>query len=371
MFAIRLLCLVLIGASAALPAAADRAGAVSTVAPSAGIRVAAANVHEGILVRHRADRRDATDRRAFARRLLSRPGRLPDVVLLQETLGTAQRVGRALNAHPRAQAAGVEFVVATRTAHRVVHGACDGPRTGRFSLLRGSSILVNNRTVTQIHRRGTIRTWGRWSTRARHLTGRGGFGCTAHPWIHATIRTPGGARAALLVNAHIAPAGPRHKTRALTTLGRELADRAQRAPGTIAVLGGDLNLTRCRHDPREGERLGCAVRAGHRGLIRAGYRDAVRSLHPTGPAGVAGVARRIDFIYTLGTPTAAWYDRCYLAYFVKRWRCEAERSVFTRQRVLLRCQARSLRHGRPGDGCPPATFRRYYSDHPVLLATIT
>lgn len=341
------------------------------VAAPAAIRVAAANVHEGAMLRYRADDRDATDRRVFARRLLARPGRLPDVVLLQEALGSARQVTRTLNTAPRTQAAGVRYTVATGTGRRFTRGSCDGRRSGEFSLLRGSAILLNSETVVQVHQRGTIRTWGRWSPRTRHITGRGGFGCTAHPWIRATFRTPGGTRTALLVNAHIAPAGPRLKIRALNVLRRDLELRAHRNPGSITVLGGDLNLNRCRQDPRTGEQLRCTPRAGHRGLIRAGYQDAVRSLHRTGPSGVVGVARRIDFIYTDGTVRDAWYDRCYQAFFVRRWRCGEQRSVFARLRLLRQCQERSSRYGRPGNGCPRAGFRRYYSDHPIVVATIS
>lgn len=335
------------------------------------IRVAIANVFEGSLVRHPADTRDGTHRRAFARRLLGRSVAMPDVVLLQEVLGTAGLVARALNAHPRAVRAGTRYVRLGATDQRFASGWCDGRRAGRFSLLRSSAILVNARTMTAVHERGVVRTWGRWSSRAWHRTGRSGYGCAEHPWARVTVKHAGAApRSALVTSVHVAPLGLRLKNRAVSALRSDLDHLHRSTPGAAVVLGGDLNLNRCRQPLLSGERRRCALRPGHRALSDAGYRDAVRSQHLTGPSGVVGVARRIDFIYVKGQVASSWHDRCYRAHFVRRWECSAARSVFGSPDTFRRCEVRHLFHGSPGNGCSPARFRSYYSDHQVLLAVV-
>ena len=148
-------------------------------------------------------------------------------------------------------------------------------------------------------------------------------------------------------------------------------DRLHRiTPADAMVLGGDLNLNRCAQPLLTGERRTCAVRPGHRALLDAGYRDAVRNRHLTGPSGVVGVARRIDFIYAKGEVTASWHDRCYRAHLIRRWPCNAARSIFASPTVFHRCQARHLFHGSPGNGCSSTMFRRYYTDHQALFAVI-
>jgi endonuclease/exonuclease/phosphatase family metal-dependent hydrolase len=363
----------LLPAAVLVPGRGDAASPTATAAaaPTSPIRVAVANVHEGSLVRHRADRRDGTDRRVFVNRLLARRGALPDVVLLQEVLGSAGILAHTLNAHPRVRRAGGAYRVAGGTFHRRVAGRCDGPRAGRFSLLRSSAVLVNSRTVKRVPQAGAIRTWGRWHRRAWGHTGRKGYGCTEHPWARVVVQRQGTApSAALVVSTHVAPVGGGLKTRAIRVV-RATADSLHR--GRVeerVVIGGDLNLNRCGQPVRTGELAVCPVRAAHRSLLDAGYRDAVRQANPVGPHGVVGVAGRIDFVYVKGGDLAgAWYDRCYRAYLVRRWSC-GSRAVFTTQRRFNLCQSRSLRHGRPGRGCRSSQFRRYYSDHPVLLADL-
>jgi len=348
-----------------------RAATPAPIETGGEVRVAVANVFEGTLVPYPADRRDGTDRRAFARRLLGRGAAMPDVVLLQEVLGTAGLMARTLNAHPRAVRTGTRFVRLGATDHRFVTGSCDGRRSGRFSVLRSSAILVNARTVTAVHHRGAVRTWGRWDEWAWHRTGRSGYGCTEHPWARVTVKHPGtAARTALVTSVHIAPAGLRLKNRAVRVVRNEVDRLHRRTPIDVVVLGGDLNLNRCRQSLLRGERRTCAVRPGHRALLDAGYRDAIRSRHLTGPSGVVGVARRIDFIYAKGQVTASWHDRCYRAHFVRRWQCSAARSVFASPTVFRRCEVRHLFHGSPGNGCSPTMFRRYYTDHQLLQAVV-
>ncbi len=335
----------------------------------ASIRVATANVREGSIVRRPADRRYGTDRRAFARRLLGRATAPPDVVAVQEVLGSARKVARALNAFQRTRDRAGRYAVATGTAHRFATGRCDGQRTGRFSLLRSSSLLVNRKTVTEVHGRGTIRTWGRWTRKAWPETGRKGHGCTEHPWVRVTVRAPDGPRTARVLSAHVAPAGRGLKTRAIDTLRRGLDHLHRRTPADLAVLGGDLNMNRCVQAFGRGEKETCRVRPAHQRLINAGYRDVVRAVHDSGPAGVVGAARRIDFLYARASPAAAWWDRCYQAYLVKKWKC-GTRSVFAQKRAFWACEGRVTRRRGPGGDCSRRMFLRYYSDHPVVLGTV-
>lgn len=335
------------------------------------VRVAVANVFEGTLVRYPADLRDGTDRRAFAHRLLGGGGAVPDVVLLQEVLGRAGVMARTLNAHPRAVRTGTRYLRLGGTGRRFATGSCDGPRSGRFSLLRSSAILVNARTVTAVHKQGVVRTWGRWDRWAWHSTGRRGYGCTEHPWARLTVKHPGTApRTALVTSVHLAPVDRGLKNRGARVVGNAMNRLHRNTPGDSVVLAGDLNLSRCTRSLLSGELRTCTVRAGHRALLNGGYTDAVRSHNLTGPSGVVGVARRIDFIYAKGHVAASWHDRCYRAHFVRRWPCSAARSVFASETVFARCQARHLHHGTPGNGCSPTMFRRYYTDHQLLRAVI-
>jgi len=171
-----------------------------------------------------------------------------------------------------------------------------------------------------------------------------------------------------VLSVHVAPSGPELKNRAIQTLTRQVG-RLRQAPDDMLVIGGDFNLNRCRQPVRAPEPRGCTVRAGHRGLIEAGYVDSVRRLHPAGPYGVVGVSHRIDFIYTSGVPTAAWYDRCYEAYHVSRWACGTRRGAFSDGLDFWQCQQWSL-HESPEGICTQAELRRYYSDHPIVESTI-
>jgi len=345
--------------------------AVGAAEPSS-LRIAVANVREGGLARYRSDMTDASDRNAFAQRLFKQKGRVPDVVLLQEVLGSAGRVARSLNRHPRAERTGATYVVAMKPGLRRMSDSCDGPRDGRFSMLRGSAILVNKTTVREIHRRGYIRTWGRWARTGRAALGGTGHGCTEQPWIRLTVKQPGKkARAAQVANVHVAPIGKNLKNRAAVRVHRQLDAMHRKAPTDLQVIGGDFNLTRCQQGVRAPESWSCDVRRGHRSLLDAGYRDAVRDFSPSGSSGVVGVGRRIDFIYTTNQARASWFDRCYQAYFEERHRCGRQQSVFTNEARFHRCQTRSLHHGTAGGYCPPRLFRRYYSDHPILLATLS
>lgn len=375
LFLFRLLAVVItvtllpVGAAAASPSRSLSSGP-SQDEPSR-LRVATVNLREGSLRTPRADRRDRTDVRRASRRLLARPGPVPDVVLLQEVLGSAGVVARALNRHPRADRTGARYRVATTTRKATVRGECDGRRGGSFLLLRSSAVLVNTRTVEDVHAQGFVRTWGRWHRSAWRHTGRRGQGCAVHPWVRLTVRQPGQApRQVIAASVHTAPSGAAPKTRAVRVVQRALGQVRGRHPGAGVVLAGDLNLNRCRQPLSAPEPRSCHVRTAHRRLLDAGYRDAVRALHPDGPTGVVGVARRVDFVYTVAPPRSARFDRCYRAWLVTRWRCSAARTTFATAAGFNRCQARSLNHGRPGDGCPPARFRRYYSDHPVIVATV-
>ena len=337
-------------------------------APS--LRIAVANVREGSLVSHPFDRADTSDRKAFARRLLTRRGPVPDVLLLQETLGTARAVAREITAHPAARRAGVRFRVALPTRLVRDRGRCDGPR-GTFRLLRSSSILLNAQSVTRVLAAGDVRTWGRWKPPAWRVTGPGGLGCTEHPWVRVVVTSADGrSRVVHAVSAHVAPVGPRLKGRAVRVLARTMDHLGQRWPTDLQVLGGDLNLARCADSALAAERPSCRPRPGHRALVRRGFRDAVLDRHPRGADGVAGLRRRIDYLYSTGTAVAAWHDRCYQAYFVTRWACPPSRVAFAEDAALRRCEARTLSGVATLGRCPQSLRGLYYSDHPLLLATL-
>lgn len=361
-----------------LPTQAGIATAAATPVPAqvatqrSSLRLAVANVREGGLDRYRPDMSDASDRDAFARRMFKQKGRVPDVVLLQEVLGSATKMARSLNTHPRSERTGARYVVAMRPRLRQMRGSCDGPREGQFSTLRGAGILVNKKTVPKIHGRGNIRTWGRWMPAGRAVIGGSGHGCTEQPWIRLTVKQPGRqARVTRVSNIHVAPTEMKLKNRAVVRVHHRLDALHRKSPSDLRVIGGDFNLTRCQQDLRAPERRSCDVRRGHRSLLDAGYRDAVRDRHLTGPSGVVGVGRRIDFIYTTDRVRASWFDRCYQAYFVHRHKCGPKRSVFPNEAMFNHCQTRSLYHGTASASCPPRLFKRYYSDHPILLATVS
>ncbi len=68
--------------------------------------------------------------------------------------------------------------------------------------------------------------------------------------------------------------------------------------------------------------------------------------------------------------TSSWFDRCYQAFLAESNPCHPSQKVFVRNAKFLECQARSLNVGGPGASCPATLFRRYYSDHPIQLATL-
>jgi len=338
--------------------------------PPSNVRVAVANVREGAVIRPPTDLADADDRRAFGRRLFNGAGRVPDVVLLQEVLGTARAVTHSLNQHTKARRSGARYVVAFAPSRSQDSGPCAGARSGSYMSLRDSAIVVNSNTVTQLGSRGTVRTWGRWGPNAHKRTGRSGYGCAEQPWTRLSVQQAGKSpRTALVASVHVAPSGVLLKNRAIVRTHRTLDAMHRRTPRDLVVLAGDFNLTRCIAAAGAPETRGCAVRQGHRSLQAANYRDAVRSTHLTGSEGVVGVARRIDFLYVKGVVEESWFDRCYLAYHVKRFPCAASRVVFGRQPSFWACDRRSRRFGSPGAGCPAERYQRYYSDHPLLLGS--
>jgi len=160
------------------------------------------------------------------------------------------------------------------------------------------------------------------------------------------------------------------KNHAMARIRKQLDAQRRKGTGELVVAGGDLNLNRCLQPLRTPEQWRCSVREGHRAFLDSGYRDAVRTLNRGGRTGVTGVERRIDFIYAKAKVTSSWFDRCYQAFFAESNPCRPSQKVFARNAKFLKCQARSLNVGRPGASCPANLFRRYYSDHPIQLATL-
>lgn len=364
------------GTAGGVTGTADRAVPDGPAAPRGAattgtgtVDVAVVNLREGTLVRRPADLRGARDRDRLASRVLDRPGDAPDVVLLQEVLGSAGRAAEALDAAARRRGLSARYSVATTTAStREVGeaGECDGVREGSFAVLRSSAVLVNTATVTEVVDRGVIRTWGRWFGEARRVVRRGGYGCSEHPWVRAVVVTEDGPVTATVASVHVAPSRISVKNRAIVALGKAF-DAVTAGAGTdLTVLGGDLNLDRCRGG---GDLPGCHLRPGHRWLVEAGFRDAVRDRHPSGPHSGSGVDRRIDFVYSRSRAEAAWWDRCYQGYRVLAGDC-GRRSAFASQPQFALCEARADEAPRPGGGCSASDFDRYYSDHPLVTASL-
>lgn len=330
----------------------------TTGVPPGSVVVLSANLREGSLVVNAADRRDERDLRTFARRMVARAGRAtPDVLVLQEVRGSADRAARVLNARLRAKGSPARYRVLTRPRMTMSSRAC-GPvrRPGRHLVLRDTAILVNRATLHRVHGTGVMRTWGRWWERA---------GCAENPWVRLTVQRPGeAARTVTVLGVHVAPHGPRWKTRAL----RRMPGFVERHRGAadLAVLAGDFNHVRCPVRRLRPAGTGCEVRPGYRALAAAGYVDTVRATARSGPT-PAGVSDRIDFIFTDGRARAAWFDRCYLAF--RATGC-ADGS-FTSEAEHVTCMVRHDLHGSPGEGCSPAAYLRYYSDHHFLLARMS
>ncbi|MGH3318398.1 MAG: hypothetical protein ACRDO0_19810 [Nocardioidaceae bacterium] len=340
-------------------AAAERQSA-TTPAGRAGVVVLAANLREGSRLRRASDMRDGDDLRRFANRVLSRGARLPDVLLLQEVLGSAERVVRALNRHPRARPGAARFALVAAPGRRTGR-ECDGPRARRHRVVRDSAIVVNRQTVRCVHRQGKVRTWASWF---------GERGCAEHPWALLTFRDGAGGQRVRVASMHVAPTGTRLKTRAVVRTAETLMRQQRRTPDALMAIGGDLNLTRCKGPSRRAERARCRVRAAHRYLLRHGFHDAVRSRNLRQRDGVVGVRRRIELVYTTGRVRGSWFDRCYQAFEVTRYRCRPAQSWFSSRRTFHRCQYRVTMVGRPGGTCPNRGYAGYYSDHPVLRATL-
>ncbi len=342
------------------PSTAAVPQAASPPAGRAEVVVVSANLREGSRVRHTSDMRDGDDLRRFAGRVLSRGERMPDV-LLQEVLGSAKRVMRELNRHRRARPGTARFALVAAPGRRTGR-RCDGPRARRHRVVRDRPIVVNRRTVRRVHRRGKVRTWAsRFGER----------GCAEHPWALLTVGDGAGGRRVRVANMHVAPTGTRLKTRAVVRTAETLKRQQRRTPGALLAIGGDLNLTRCKGPSRRAERARCRVRAAHRYLLRHGFRDAVRSRNLRQRDGVVGVRRRIDFIYTTGGVRGSWFDRCYQAFEVTRSRCRLAQSWFSSRRTFHRCQYRVTMVGRPGGMCSGRGYARYYSDHPVVRASLS
>ena len=330
------------------------------------VTVAVGNVHEGAAVLHRFDKRNGADRTAFARRVLDKRHAVPDIVLVQEVRGTAHTVAATLTRHPRAQRGGARYVVAVPPRIATQRGPCGGARTGKYTVLRDSAILVNATTVPSVHETGVVRTWGRWAKQGSARIGNSGYGCAEQPWARVTVEPSGAApRTVRVLSAHVAPLNGGLKTTALRQLAAEVTQMQVERPSELVVMGSDLNQTRCR--TKDGiETADCAVRPGHEALHDAGLFDAVRERNLSGPNGVVGLQRRIDFVHTNGPVIASGFDRCYLAFWVKKYRC-GTRAVFPAKKRFFQCQKKSL----TGRGaCPRAEYRRYYSDHPVMHATL-
>jgi hypothetical protein len=343
----------------ALESATKRSAAAAATAPPS-LMVATANVREGTRVVFPVDLGDGDDRRALARRMLSAGSSLPDVVLLQEAIGSAGIMSRTLTAHPRAQRAGARYVVAVPPSNRPGDGWCDGRRPPH-RIVRDGAILINASTIARVNSRGFVRTWGKWILRRNGSR----YDCAEQAaWAVVVLRhgTPG-QRLARVANIHTAPLDNTLKSRALTRTVNEVVRLNQQTPRALLVVGGDFKLTRCVGPSRDPERLGCTLRAAHRRLTDRGFVDAVRARRPDS---VRGVRHRIDFVYSRGPVASASWDRCYLAFNLTVDPCPSRTAQFPVRKVFGACQVRANHWGSPGGGCSTRDYARYYSDHPVV-----
>jgi hypothetical protein len=254
--------------------------------------------------------------------------------------------------------------LAVEPSRRPGDGSCDGPRTQQHEILRDSAIVVNTRSVSKVHKRGAVRTWGNWF---------GAYGCAEQPWALVTVRRGSAApRLVRVASVHIAPSRIMLKSRAIVRTAHALERQNRRTPSALLALGGDLNLTRCKGAPRTPEAAGCGVRAAHRYLLDQGFVDAVRSRHLRGEDGVVGVRRRIDFLYTTDQVRGSWFDRCYRAFDVAQYPCDPDEVRFARVKRIRRCQHQVTVVGLPGGRCTiDRGYPRYYSDHPIVRALLT
>ncbi len=341
-----------------LAIAAGLLAAPASATPAAGhVVVATANVYEGAVLATPRDLADRTDIRRFARRFAALNAVAPDVVALQEVRGSLAVVVRHLNRAMRGRAT---YAVVTRPGLSRERGRCDGQR-GRFTLVRDGAIVVNTAT-TSVLERGTFRTWGRWLPGMRGAMRRAdAAGCAEHPWARVRVTREGLARDAVVVGTHVGPMGHHLKTRAMGLLAEQ--STAEAGPDGLVVIAGDLNLPWCIQGSRVAEAGDCRAAAGHEQLAARGFLDALRT---TGHA--LGSVGRVDFIQTGGQVLAAGWDRCYRPRLAPS--CGRKESAFATERAFRVCNARAVFHGRPGDGCGPRAYGRYYSDHPIVTATV-
>lgn len=360
---------------AAPPTASAQAKTPSTSSPSTStsalarsdrkqtLMLANANVREGARSRPTADLRVARDRKTFVRRLMKRSSRIPGVVLLQETYGSARAYVRTLNRHPRAKRTGAKYRLAVRPSLRWTQRRCGPTKRARHQRVQTSTIIINRAKVRRVIGRGTIAGWGRWrkpgngSQTVQH--------CAYQPWVLLRLRGGGLVR---IANVHLAPMNAKLKTRALRRVANRLRTLQKKTPRAKLVIAGDLNMTRQPLSLDKRERARGKVRPAHRLLERRGLRDANRRAKPRGRKGVIGYLGRIDFVYTDTGVTGASFDRCYRGY-LGRGACPPSTRVFKSHARFAACQ-RQADSGKRQRACPKGKYHRYYSDHAMLTARL-
>ena len=341
------------------------AGAVHAVQPTpvaaapvpARVVVATANVYEGALRTAPQDLADSRDVHRFVQRLTALSPEAPDVVALQEVRGSLGRVVRRLNQAVRGPAT---YAAVSRPGLARERGRCAG-HAGRFTVVRDGALVVNTATTTVLER-GALRTWSRWRHDQRGVVGRGdAAGCAEHPWVRVQVTHEGVSRRAVVVGTHLGPLGHHLKTRAAAVLAD--GARAVGADDDLLVLAGDFNLPWCAQGARATETAHCRPAAGHQVMLDRGFGDALRASGAS-----LGSRGRVDFLHTDGAVLAADWDRCYRA--SRTPDCRRRDSAFVTERAFTACHRRAGLHGRPGGACGRGEYARYYSDHPVVTATL-
>lgn len=259
------------------------------------------------------DLQDDRDMRAASRRLAYNLPRHPDVLLLQEVIGSSARgVARFLSALTEKP---YEVVTAPPTSTHVMKS--DPPH----QTTRDTAIVINTSAMEKIGR-------VRWITCAFDPEDADPEAdrLTTHQEACALLEHRASGRRIVVVAAHFVqhqgikdmPTENAYKAQWLCYIDEEM-DRAfpPGAKRAASVIGGDLNVTR---SPGYPEKVEARERDFWKVMTRElGYVDAVYAMHSASDEtlqaqyrrGMRMATKRIDYVFVKGTVTAASHDLDY------------------------------------------------------------
>jgi endonuclease/exonuclease/phosphatase family metal-dependent hydrolase len=260
----------------------------------------------------RADLTEKRDVRAAAQRLATALPRLPDVVLLQEVIGSsAAEIARLLTTTTKKP---YEVVAAPPATTHIIKWA--PPR----QTIRDSAILVNQSTMEKVRRVSWIATTFDPRDRdpeAPMLT------TTEHPV--ALLEHRGSGQRLVVVVAHFVHGQGMTKASEDSYKAswlRQIGQRVERTFGadaqvTARVIAGDLNTNRCVRQPEKikgKEREFWKVMTAEMGYLDAVYVtncESDESLMAQYRRGQRLATKRIDYIFVKGNVKAASHDLDY------------------------------------------------------------